>query len=81
MQSVGNTFFIRTVQPNRPTTIAPDYPRHWLTLDPPCAEFNDYPSTKISICKLNLKNDSRFPRRVALVQPSKAYFEVKMKSR
>jgi hypothetical protein len=54
MQSAGNSFFIRTVQPNRTTAI--DIPRQSITIDPSSVEFNDYPSSKISICRLTLKN-------------------------
>jgi hypothetical protein len=52
-----------------------------LILDPPTVEFIDYPSNKISIYKLNLRNTSRYPRRITILQPSKAYFEVKLRSK
>lgn len=79
MQGTISSFFVRTVQHNRTTN--PTAPRPLLILEPPNVEFVDYPSSKISICKLTLKNNSRLSRRIALTQPTKTYFEVKIRSK
>jgi len=52
-----------------------------LSIEPPMVEFNNYPSSKISISKLIIRNNSKFLKKVTLSQPSKTYFEAKIKDK
>lgn len=79
MQTSPNSFFIRTIQAIRPT--ASSFSKPGVIIEPTVALFTNYPSAKVSICKLAISNETRFVKRIAVSQPSKAYFSVKLQSK
>lgn len=75
----SSSFIVRTIHPNK--NIASDNSMMILSIEPPTVEFNNYPSSKISISKLIVRNNSKFLKKVSLSQPSKTYFEAKLKDK
>ena len=51
--------------------------RSWVSIYPPKAEFLLYPIDNIQVLQMSLKNDSKMPKKIIIVPPSKPYFSVK----